>query len=493
MAENIEPPASVRQPSMLDALVPSLALIGLLALSYLFYGDAASSGPNQVALVFCGLIAAGIAYKNGMEWDGVRKSVVDGIATGLPAILILLAVGALIGAWALSGTIISMVYYGLMLLSPHFFYATTTIVCAAVAFSIGSSWTVAGTIGIGLMSIASSMGLSPAITAGAVISGAYFGDKASPLSDTVNLATAVAGADIYAHIRESLWTSVPALALAVIGFGLLGKPGDFDATALLGAIDTKVHVSLWALLPLAVVMGLSMARVAPVVAIFAGALAGAILAVIMDPERVLAFAKAPDLPVALAMVKGSWSALANGYVASTGDASLDQILTRGGMESMMNTVWLIITALSFGSVMEHARLLNRLIDPLVARAKSISGLVSTVVGTSVVANVITSDQYISIAMPGRLFGPSFAQRGLAPVMLSRVVGDSATVTSPLVPWNSCGAYMAAALGVSTSAYFAFCFFNILNPLITILFTVLGFRVVKSVATPVVPPQGTVAG
>lgn len=478
---------------MLDALVPSLALIGLLALSYLFYGDAASSGPNQVALVFCGLIAAGIAYKNGMEWDGVRKSVVDGIATGLPAILILLAVGALIGAWALSGTIISMVYYGLMLLSPHFFYATTTIVCAAVAFSIGSSWTVAGTIGIGLMSIASSMGLSPAITAGAVISGAYFGDKASPLSDTVNLATAVAGADIYAHIRESLWTSVPALALAVIGFGLLGKPGDFDATALLGAIDTKVHVSLWALLPLAVVMGLSMARVAPVVAIFAGALAGAILAVIMDPERVLAFAKAPDLPVALAMVKGSWSALANGYVASTGDASLDQILTRGGMESMMNTVWLIITALSFGSVMEHARLLNRLIDPLVARAKSISGLVSTVVGTSVVANVITSDQYISIAMPGRLFGPSFAQRGLAPVMLSRVVGDSATVTSPLVPWNSCGAYMAAALGVSTSAYFAFCFFNLLNPIITILFTVLGFRVVKSVATPVVPPQGTVAG
>lgn len=493
MAENTEPPASVRPPSMLDALIPSLALIGLLALSYWFYGDAASSGPNQVALVFCGLIAAGIAYKNGMEWNGIRRAVVDGIATGLPAILILLAVGALIGAWALSGTIISMVYYGLTLLSPHFFYATTTIVCAAVAFSIGSSWTVAGTIGIGLMSIAASMGLSPAITAGAVISGAYFGDKASPLSDTVNLATAVAGADIYSHIRESLWTSVPALGIAIIGFGLLGEPGDFDATPLLTSIDSKVHVSLWALLPLAVVMGLSMARVAPVVAIFAGALAGAILAVIMDPERVVAFANAPHLPAALAMIKGGWSALANGYVASTGDASLDQILTRGGMASMMNTVWLIITALSFGSVMEHARLLNRLIDPLVARAQSVAGLVSTVVGTSVVANVITSDQYISIAMPGRLFGPSFAKRGLAPVMLSRVVGDSATVTSPLVPWNSCGAYMAAALGVSTSAYLGFCFFNILNPLITILFTVLGWRVVKIATSPQAPPQGTVTG
>lgn len=487
MIEKTEPVAPVRQPSLVDALIPSLALIGLLALSYWLFEDAASAGPNQVALIFCGLIAAGIAYKNGMDWDGIRKAVVDGIATGLPAILILLAVGALIGAWALSGTIVSMVYYGLKLLSPHFFYATTALVCAAVAFSIGSSWTVAGTIGIGLMGIAASMGLSPAITAGAVISGAYFGDKASPLSDTVNLATAVAAADIYAHIRESLWTSVPALALAVVAFAMLGQPGDFDPSALLGSIDSKIHVSLWAFLPLLLVLGLSVARVSPVVAIFSGALAGAVLAVISDPARVVAFANAPELPSGVALLKGSWSALATGYVASTGDKSLDQILTRGGMSSMMNTVWLIITALAFGSVMEHARLLNRLIDPLIARAQSVSSLISTVVGTSVLSNVVTSDQYISIALPGRLFGPSFAQRGLAPVMLSRTVGDSATVTSPLIPWNSCGAYMAAALGVSTTAYVGFCFFNILNPLITVLFTFLGWRVLRNGATPVPPP------
>ena len=488
MVEKTQPAATVRQPSLVDAIIPSLALIGLLALSYWFYGDAASSGPNQVALLFCGLIAAGIAFKNGMDWDGLRKAVVDGIATGLPAILILLAVGALIGAWALSGTIISMVYYGLKLLSPHFFYATTTLVCAAVAFSIGSSWTVAGTIGIGLMGIAATMGLSPMITAGAVISGAYFGDKASPLSDTVNLATAVAGADIYAHIRESLWTSIPALVLAVIAFGMLGRPGDFDPSALLGSIDSKIHVSLWAFLPLVLVLVLSVARVAPVVAIFSGALAGGVLAVISDPARIVAFANAPELPSSLAMLKGSWSALATGYVASTGDRSLDQILTRGGMASMMNTVWLIITALAFGSVMEHARLLNRLIDPLIARTRSVSSLVSTVVGTSVLSNVVTSDQYISIALPGRLFGPAFAKRSLAPVMLSRVVGDSATVTSPLIPWNSCGAYMAAALGVSTTAYAGFCFFNILNPLITILFTCLGWRVLRIGSTPTAPPS-----
>ena len=213
-----------RGPSLLDAMIPVVALIGLLALSYLLFGSSASSGPNQVALLFCGIIAAGIAYKNGMPWDGIRQAAVDGIAAGLPAIMILLAVGALIGTWSLSGTIVAMIYYGLKILSPNFFYATTALVCAVVGFSIGSSWTVAGTIGIGLIGIAASMHLSPAITAGAIISGAYFGDKASPLSDTANLATATAGSGIYEHIRESLWTSLPALFLAVVIFAFLGAP-----------------------------------------------------------------------------------------------------------------------------------------------------------------------------------------------------------------------------------------------------------------------------
>ncbi|WP_210333627.1 Na+/H+ antiporter NhaC family protein [Rhizobium sp. ARZ01] len=463
-------------PSLLDALVPCIALIALLALSYLLFGDAASLGPNQVALAFCALIAAGVAYKNGMPWSGIREAVVEGIATGLPAIMILLAVGALIGAWALSGTIMSMVYYGLKLLSPNYFYATSALVCAVVAFGIGSSWTVAGTIGIGLMGVAANMGLSPAITAGAIISGAYFGDKASPLSDTVNLAAATAGSEIYAHIRASLWTSLPTLAIALLLFAVLGEPGDFDATALLGQMEAKVNVSLWSFLPLVLVFGLSIARVAPFVAIFSGALAGALMAVIQDPARVIAFANIPDFPAGLALLKGTWAALANGYMVATGDKAIDVILSRGGMASMMNTVWLIITALAFGAVVEHAGLLNRLIDPLVQRTKSRSGLVTTVAGTALLSNVVTSDQYISIALPGRIFRASFADRGMAPVMLSRVIGDTATVTSPLVPWNSCGAYMASALGVGTIAYAGYSFFNILNPLVTILFTLLGWRI-----------------
>jgi NhaC family Na+:H+ antiporter len=470
-----------RTPSLIDALIPITALIGLLSLSYVLFGDAASFGPNQIALLFCGIIAAGIAYKNGMNWDGIRQAVSDGMATGLGAIMILLAVGALIGTWAMCGTIMSMVYFGLHILSPDYFYASTTLICAIVGFSIGSSWTVAGTIGVGLMGVAASMNLSPEITAGAIISGAYFGDKASPLSDTANLATAVAGSSIYDHIRESLWTSVPALVIAVIGFGLLGSPGDFDAGVMLVQIERTFPVSLWAFLPLILVLGLAIMRFPPFVTIFLGALAGGLLAIVTMPQTVIDFAAAPELGSSLALLKGVWSAMANGFSLASGDAAIDKMLSRGGMSSMMTTVWLILSALAFGATIEHSGLLNRLIDPVIRKVTSASGLVGSLVATCFAANVVTSDQYISIAVPGRLFRAPFLQRGYAPVLLSRVVGDSATVTSPLIPWNSCGAYMAAALGVSTTAFAGYCFFNILNPLLTILFTLLGWRVIRLTA------------
>ena len=262
----------------------------------------------------------------------------------------------------------------------------------------------------------------------------------------------------------------------------MGTAGEFDATQLLSGIESKVTVTVLAFLPLLIVLVLSVLRFPPFIAIFIGALAGAVLAILQAPEAVVAFAAAPDLPYALALLKGAWSALATGYVANTGVAALDEILTRGGMSSMMTTVWLIITALSFGAVVERAGLLNRLIDPLVERVKSVAGLVATTVATAIGINIMASDQYIAIALPGRLFAPAFSKRGLEPAMLSRVVGDSATVTSPLIPWNSCGAYMAAALGVPTMLYAGFCFFNILNPLLTILLSVIGWRVLRVAPT-----------
>jgi NhaC family Na+:H+ antiporter len=475
-----------KPPSLGISLVPLLLLIGLLALSYVLFGDSASQGPNQVALLLCALVAGGLAYRHGLPWAGIRQAAIDGVGTGIGAIGILLAVGALIGTWALSGTIVAMVYYGLKILSPHYFYASTAVICAVVALSIGSSWTVAGTIGIGLIGIAGSMNLSLGITAGAIISGAYFGDKASPLSDTANLAAAAAGSDIFSHIRESLWTSVPALLLAIAGFWLLGRPGDFDASAMLQAIGKHVEVSPWNFAPLVLVLVLAVLRTPPVVAIFAGALAGGVLAVLHEPSRVIAFAADPELSRPLALLKGVWSALATGYRTETGDAALDQLMTRGGMASMMVTVWLIMTALAFGSVVEHAGFLTRLVDPLLGRITSAGGVVAAVVVTCIGANILTSDQYIAVVLPGRLFRPIFIRRGLAPVVLSRVLGDSGTVTSPLVPWNSCGAYMAATLGVATVGYAAFCFFNLLNPLITILFSVAGLRVLRSEASPDAP-------
>ena len=471
-------PANPTPLSLAAALVPVVALVGLLGLSFFLFGDAAAAGPNQVALVFCSIVATYVAWRHGHSVSALRDAAVTSVNTGLTAIFILLAVGALIGTWALSGTLVAMVYYGLKLLSPDYFYVTACLICAMVAVSIGSSWTVAGTIGIGLMGVAQKMGLDPTITAGAIISGAYFGDKSSPLSDTANLACAAAGANLYDHVRESLWTSVPALAIAVLGFGLLGAPGDFDASQVSAGIEAAFHPSLLHFLPLLLVLALALLRWPPFVTIFLGALAGGVLAVATAPDRVIAFAGA-DLPAGLALLKGVWAALATGYVSSTGEPAVDQLLTRGGMESMLGTVWLILVALAFGGIVEKAGVLDRLIGPVIAAARSIGALVAALVGAAVSTNVLASDQYIAVVLPGRMFQGAFAARGLAPVVLSRALGDSGTVTSPLIPWNSCGAYMAATLGVATTAYVPFAFFNLLNPLVSIAFAFLGIRMLRS--------------
>lgn len=482
------PAQGARPPTLLDALVAIGALIGLVAASFLLFGDRAAFGPNQVALTLAATLAAGIAWKNGHRWGDIRKAVVDGVASALPAVFILFAVGALIGTWAMSGTLVAMVYHALGILSPNYFYLSTCIICALIATSIGSSWTVVATIGLGLMGVAAQMDLSPAITAGAVISGAYFGDKSSPLSDTLNLAAAAAGAPVFDHIRASLRTGLPALALALAGFFLLGSPGDFDASATQAAIAARYEVSAWAFLPVLVVVALSVLRTPPFLAILAGALAGGAMAVILQPELVLAHAARPDLPAWVGLIKGVWEALATGFVYRSGDPDLDLLLSRGGMESMLGTIWLIITALAFGSVVEHAGMLDRVIAPLTRLARSTVSLVAAVVGAAIGMNVVTGDQYLAVVMPGRMFKPEFERRGLSPVLLSRTLGDSGTVTAPLVPWNSCGAYMAATLGVAGLDFLPYAFFNLANPLVTILAAFLAGRALAPTLTPHAPGE-----
>jgi NhaC family Na+:H+ antiporter len=476
--------AATKPLSMTGAIIPVAALIVLVGLSYWLFGDAGAEGPNQVALTVATMIAVFMAWRRGHSAESLRKAAVESVGTGIGAIFILFAVGALIGTWAMSGTLAAMVYYGLQLLSPNFFYVTVCFVCAIVSASIGSSWTVAGTIGIGFIGIAANMDLSPAITAGAVISGAYFGDTTSPLSDSANLAAAAAGVDLYKHLKETLVTSAPALFIALAIFFFLGRPGEFDASEKVEAIRSTFDISLWLFLPLAVVIVMAVTKCPPFTTIFVGALVGGLLAAIVSPARVIAFADvAPGTWSGIALLKGVWLALADGYHASTGNAAIDRLVTRGGMASMLNTVWLIITALAFGGVVEKAGVLERLITPVVEKAKSGGSLVATLVGSVFATNIATADQFIAIVLPGRMFKNAFAGRGYQPFVLSRTVGATGTPTSAIVPWNSCGAYMAATLGVATLSYAPFAIFSIASPLLAIAFAYLGIRMVRGQPAP----------
>jgi NhaC family Na+:H+ antiporter len=468
--------------SLGEALIAVASLVGLVALSYVLFGDAGASGPSQVALTVATMIVAFMGWRRGHTLDSLRDAAIASVGSGVGAIFILLAVGALIGTWAMSGTLVTMVHYGLQLLHPNYFYVTAVLICAVVSASIGSSWTVVGTVGIGLMGISQNMGLDPGISAAAIISGAYMGDTTSPLSDSANLAAAAAGTDLYEHVRETAVTSGLALLISLGVFWTLGSPGDFDASDKIALIERAFNVSPWLLVPLVIVVVLALLRFPPFTAIFLGALAGGVLAVIAAPERVMAFAAKAGadygIPDWLAQLKGVWLALASGYQSSTGVAVLDQLVSRGGMASMLNTIWLVITALAFGGVIEKAGVLERLITPVIAKAKSVGALVGVTVGSVVATSVATADQYMAIVLPGRMFKDAYAKRGLAPVMLSRTIGASGTPTSALIPWNSCGAYMAATLGVATLSYAPYAVFNMASPLLAILVATVGLRTIR---------------
>ncbi len=473
-------PAEVTPLSLTEAIVPVASLVILVGLSFYLFGDAGALGPNQVALVVATMIAVFVGWRRGHTLDSLREAAIASVGSGIGAIFILLAVGSLIGTWAMSGTLVAMVYYGLKLLSPNYFYATAALICCVVSFSIGSSWTVVGTIGIGLLGIATNMGLNPAIAAAAVISGSYVGDKSSPLSDTANLAAATAGANLYAHLKETAITSAIGMPIMLAFFWFLGTPGDFDASAKVAALESIFHVTPWLFLPLVVVVGLALLRMPPFTTIFIGALVGGVVAVVIAPDRVATFAGAREgVPGAVALVKGVWLALADGYRLSSGTPTVDVLVSRGGMESMLNTIWLIITALAFGGVIEKIGALDRMIEPVLAKAKSAGALVTSLVGAVLATNIATADQYIAIVLPGRMFKNAFEKRGYAPVVLSRSIGDSGTPTGALVPWNSCGAYMAATLGVPVLSYAPYAIFNYASPLITLAFAFLGLRMLRS--------------
>jgi len=473
--------SQAKEPTLLDALIPIVSLVLMLGMSVYLFGSDSSSGPNQIVLTLGAAIACIVAIQNGYRWKDLLQAIVDGIGAAMGAVLILLSVGGLIGTWLLAGTVPSLIFYGLELLNPQLFYVAACLICAIAALSTGSSWTVAGTLGVALIGVAMGLGLSPAVAAGAIISGAYFGDKMSPLSDTTNLAPAVAQTDLFTHIRHMIWTTTPSFVIALILFTFIGLGAEVDTgtdslAVLQVTLDDAFNITPFALVPLAVVFFMAFKKVPPLPTILFGALLGGFVAIVLQPEAVLAFSDSPDLVPAMAMTKGVWLALANGYVSTTGVAEVDDLLSRGGMSSMLVTIWLILTAMAFGAVLEHSGMLMRLIRAALQAAKSTGSLMMTVVFTCIGINVVAADQYIAIVLPGKMFKAEFQRRGLKPKNLSRVIEDSGTLTSPLVPWNTCGAYMAATLGVATLAYLPFVFFNLLNPLVSMIYGFTGFTI-----------------
>jgi NhaC family Na+:H+ antiporter len=424
-----------------------------------------------------------VGLRNGLRWKDVEDAMVSGVTLATNAVFILLAVGALIGTWILSGTVPTMILYGIQIMDPSWFYPATCFVCALVALTIGSSWTVAGTLGVALMGVAQGLDLSPAITAGAVISGAYFGDKLSPLSDTTNLAPAAAGSELFAHVRNMTWTTVPSIALALVGFAILGAGGEAQGNGaafgdLPQALSQQFNLGWHLLLPLLLVFGLAIARVPAFPTILIGALVGALFAVLFQPDLAAARAGNETLDRGWAMLAGVWLALADGYSSESGVKAVDELLSRGGMSSMLNTIWLILCAMAFGAVMERTGLLERLIRGVLGMARSTAALIAATLGTAMGSNVLAADQYMSIVLTGRIYRPEYERRGLHPLNLSRALEDAGTLTSPLVPWNTCGAYMAATLGVATLDYLPYALFNLINPLVAVIFAYAGFKILR---------------
>ncbi len=484
MSSSPENPSS--SPSLAQALLPIALLIIMLATSVVLFGDSSSYGPNQIALLIAAAVAVLVGLYNGLSWSYLQEGIVQGISVALGAILIILTVGALVGTWLLAGIVPTMIYFGLELLSPSWFYAASCLMCAVVAVSIGSSWTTAATIGVALMGIASGLELSLPIAAGAVVSGAYFGDKMSPLSDTTNLAPAVSGSELFAHMRYMLWVSVPALGLALIAYTALGLSGDVSSTGqtlvqMQRDLDELFNISPLMLIPLGFLFVLAALGQPALPSIFVGALLGAVWALIFQPERVAAMATDGD--GLLSGVQAVWLALSDGTTVSSGNETLDELLSGGGMSSMLNTVWLVICAMTFGGVMEQTGLLRRVLTTLLGFIKTTASLITTTILTAFSTNILTADQYIALVLPGRMFKAEYAARGLDPRVLSRSLENGGTITSVLIPWNTCAVFMFGVLGVSPIQYAPYAFFALLVPLIGIGYAFFDFKILRLAETP----------
>lgn len=472
--------SDARSPSILQALIPIFFLIIFLSLNVYFFGDATLDGANQIALLIAAAIGSVISVSLGHKWLNIRKQIITSISSAMPSMLILMVIGSLAGTWLLSGVIPAMVYYGLQILHPSIFLVASVIISALVSVSTGSSWSTIATIGIALLGIGTALGFNTGVVAGAIISGAYFGDKMSPLSDTTNLAPAMAGTDIFTHIKYMALTTGPSIIITAIIFLIMGftfDPAgvDADVEATLAAIEENFFIHPVLFLVPATLIAIIVKKTPPLPAIFAGTILGALFALIFQPHVIQQISGVYD-NFAEASYIAIMQSMFGAIQVDTDHAQIADLFATGGMAGMMNTIWLIITAMVFGGVMEAGGMLVKITQSIIKFARNTGSLVATTAATCLFFNVTASDQYISIVVPGRMFSKTFRERDLKPEVLSRTLEDSGTVTSVLVPWNTCGATQAAVLGVPTLTFLPYAFFNIISPFMTVFMAAFNIKI-----------------
>jgi len=421
----------------------------------------------HIPMLFGAAFAAVMALRLGYSWQDIEQGMINGITQALQSVIILAIIGVLIGVWLLSGVVPSMIYYGLKIISPSIFLVATVIICSITSLATGTSWGTAGTIGIALMGVAQGLGIPAPIAAGAIISGAYFGDKMSPLSDTTNLAPAMAGTDVFTHAKfmirsNSITYAITLIFFLVIGFKYAGSGADLSAIEQIqNGLQANFNISPILLLPPIVVIVLVAKKVPAIPGIFIGAVLGMIFAPIFQG------ANFGDI----------LSASYSGYVSQTGIEAIDELLTAGGFQSMLYSISLTIIAMMFGGIMEKTGQLEVIVNALLRRVKSVGGLVALTAGTCVISNATMPEQYISIVVPGRMYSKAYREKGLHPKTLSNVLESSGTLTSPLIPWNTCGAFLKGVLGVSTTAYAKWAIMNYLTPIVVIILACLNSKLV----------------
>ena len=471
------------QISLTTALLPLFFLVVLLSYNVIVYGDDALNGSNQFILLIGGAIAAIIGFKKRISYDSMLEKIADNLKSVTGALLILLFVGALSGTWLISGIIPAMIYYGLQILHPSIFLPACIVICAIISISTGSSWTTSATVGIALIGIGSVLKIPLGMVAGAIISGAYFGDKLSPLSDTTNLAPAMAGGELFDHIKYMTYTTVPSILFTLIVFSILNLTQNYnvlpDTGDLLGAIREKFTINFWLFLVPITVIILIVKKTPPLVALLVGTLMGALFAIFFQPQILLDITGSKTLNSKIAY-KAILDAISVSTQVNTSNAILNDLFISGGMKGMLDTIWLIICAMVFGGIMDAIGALKVISNALLSWAKNTFQLFASTVASCLAINLTASDQYLSIVIPGKMFSKAYEERNLAPENLSRTLEDSGTVTSVLIPWNTCGAYQSGVLGVSVLEYFFFAIFNWLSPVMTLIYAALSIRITKKI-------------